>query len=153
MKLIDVFNMLAERKIKKGTKLIIVASSGKEYEYEYAIDIFDGHWSFVDDYDRGISYRFDITADMLQYEARLMEPKNIKYYLKLDAEDDDSYVACDFYDPDSNWFLGSKAGVYFSGLKAKFTQEEINGSTLLKFVEKYGVKEEAKDDEDEAKND
>lgn len=36
----------------------------------------------------------------------------------------------------------SKAGIYFSGLKTKFTQEEINGSTLLKFVEEYGVKEE-----------
>lgn len=80
-----------------------------------------------------------------QQKVELMEPKN-RYYLKLVAEDDDSYVACDFYDPDSNWFLGSKAGIYFSGLKTKFTQEEINGSTLLKFAEEYGVKEEVKNE-------
>ena len=83
MKLIDVFNMMTERKIKKGTKLIIVTPSGREYEYEYDIDIHNGNWSFVDDYDRGIRYRLDITVDTLQYEVRLIEQKEKKYLVKF----------------------------------------------------------------------
>lgn len=65
MKLIDVFNMMVERKIKKGTTLIIVTPSGKEFEYEY------DNWAFVDDYARGISYMLDIDFETLQYEVRL----------------------------------------------------------------------------------
>lgn len=83
MKLIDVFNMMTERKIKKGTKLIIVTPSGREYEYEYAIDIHAGHESFVDDYDHGISHMFNINANTLQYEVRLIEHKEKKYLVKL----------------------------------------------------------------------
>lgn len=79
MKLIDVFNMMAEDKIKKGTELIIITPSGEEYKYEYAI----GHWSFVDDYDRGIGYRLDATANMLQYEVKLIEQKEKKYLVKF----------------------------------------------------------------------
>lgn len=83
MKLIDVFNLMAKDKIKKGTKLIIITPKGKEYEYEYAINILNGHWSFVDDYDRGITYRFDITVDTLQCEVRLVEQKEKKYLVKF----------------------------------------------------------------------
>ena len=136
MKLIDVLQKLSKGEIKKGTILTIsIGASRRQYKYRSN--------AFLDDYNLPI----DIYGEnCLNQEVELMEPKNIRYYLKLVAEDDDSYVACDFYDPDSNWFLGSKAGVYFSGLKSKFTQEEINGSTLLKFVENYGVKEEVKDE-------
>lgn len=144
MKLIDVLVKLANNEIKNGTILTIDIDKPSRRQYKYYSN------AFLDDYNLPLNIYGE---NCLNQEVKLMEPKNIRYYLKLVAEDDDSYVACDFYDPDSNWFLGSKAGVYFSGLKAKFTQEEINGSTLLKFVEKYGVKEEAKDDEDEAKND
>ena len=83
MKMIDVLNMMAKGEIKEGTKLVIVTPKGREYEYEYAIDIFDGHWSFVDDYDRSISYMFDITVDTLQYEVRLIEQKEKKYLVKF----------------------------------------------------------------------
>lgn len=83
MKLIDVFNLMAKDKIKKGTKLIIITPKGKEYEYEYAINILYGHWSFVDDYDRGISYRFNITVDTLQCEAKLIEQEDKKYLVKF----------------------------------------------------------------------
>ena len=138
MKLIDVLEKLSKGEIKNGTTLTIsIGNQPRQYKYRSNV--------FLDDYNLPI----DIYGEnCLNQEVELLEPKNIRYYLKLVAEDDDSYVACDFYDPDSNWFLGSKAGVYFSGLKTKFTQEEINDSTLLKFVEKYGVKEEVKDDED-----
>lgn len=85
MRMIEVFDLMAECKIKRGTKLIIVSPSGKEYEYEYAIDIHNAHWSFVDDYDRGISYMVDITADTLQYEARLIEQKEKKYLIKMNV--------------------------------------------------------------------
>ena len=138
MKLIDVLEKLSKGEIKNGTTLTIsIGNQPRQHKYRSNV--------FLDDYNLPI----DIYGEnCLNQEVELLEPKNIRYYLKLVAEDDDSYVACDFYDPDSNWFLGSKAGVYFSGLKTKFTQEEINDSTLLKFVEKYGVKEEVKDDED-----
>lgn len=135
MKLIDVLQKLSKGEIKNGTILTIsIGTSRRQYKYRSN--------AFLDDYNLPI----DIYGEnCLNQEVELMEPKN-RYYLKLVAEDDDSYVACDFYDPDSNWFLGSKAGIYFSGLKTKFTQEEINGSTLLKFVEEYGVKEEVKNE-------
>lgn len=115
---------------------INIGNQPRQYKYRSNV--------FLDDY----NFPIDIYGEnCLNQEVKLVEPK-IRYYLKLVAEDDDSYVACDFYDPDSNWFLGSKAGVYFSGLKSKFTQEEINGSTLLKLVEKNGVKEEVKNEND-----
>lgn len=138
MKLIDVLEKLSKGEIKNGTTLTIsIGNQPRQYKYRSNV--------FLDDYNLPI----DIYGEnCLNQEVELLEPKNIRYYLKLVAEDDDSYVACDFYDPDSNWFLGIKAGGYFAGLKTKFTQEEINDSTLLKFVEKYGVKEEVKDDED-----
>lgn len=137
MKLIDVLEKLSKGEIKDGTMLTInIGNQPRQYKYRSNV--------FLDDY----NFPIDIYGEnCLNQEVRLVEPK-IRYYLKLVAEDDDSYVACDFYDPDSNWFLGSKAGVYFSGLKSKFTQEEINGSTLLKFVEKNGVKEEVKNEDD-----
>lgn len=138
MKLIDVLQKLSKGEIKNGTILTIsIGASRRQYKYRSN--------TFLDDY----NFPIDIYGEnCLNQEVELMEPKNIRYYLKLVAEDDDSYVACDFYDPVSNWFLGSKAGIYFSGFKTKFTQEEINGSTLLKFVEKYGVKEEVKNEDD-----
>lgn len=83
MKLIDVFNMMAEGKIKKDTRLIIITPAGEEYRYQYAIDIHKGYCFFIDDYDRGIGYRLDTTAGMLQYEARLIEQKEKKYLVKL----------------------------------------------------------------------
>ena len=81
--MIDVLNMMAEGKIKKGAKLIIVTPKGREYEYEYNVDIINDDCFFVDDYDRRISYRFDITFDTLQYEVRLIEQKEKKYLVKF----------------------------------------------------------------------
>ena len=138
MKLINVLEKLSKGEIKNGIILTInIGASRRQYKYRSN--------AFLDDYNLPLNIYGE---NCLNQEVELLEPKNIRYYLKLVAEDDDSYVACDFYDPDSNWFLGSKAGIYFSGFKTKFTQEEINGSTLLKFVEKYGVKEEAKNEGD-----
>ena len=139
MKLINVLEKLSKGEIKNGTILTInIGASRRQYKYRSN--------AFLDDYNSPLQVFMGRIC--LNQEVELMEPQNIRYYLKLVAEDDDSYVACDFYDPDSNWFLGSKAGIYFSGLKTKFTQEEINGSTLLKFVEKNGVKEEVKNEND-----
>lgn len=83
MKLIDAINMMTEGKIKEGTKLIIVTPNGREYEYKYDVYINNDNWSFVDDYDRSISYMFDITVDTLQYEVRLIEQKEKKYLVKF----------------------------------------------------------------------
>lgn len=134
MKLIDVLEKLSKGEIKNGTILTIsIGNQPRQYKYRSNV--------FLDDY----NFPIDIYGEnCLNQEVKLVEPK-IRYYLKLVAEDDDSYVSCDFYDPVSNWYFGNKAQIYLSGFKMKFTQEEINGSTLLKFVEKYGVKEEVKE--------
>lgn len=124
MKLIDVLNMLAERKIKKGTKLIVITPSGKEYEYEYAIDIYNGHWSFVDDYDRGIGYWLDITADTLQYEVRLIEQKEKKYLVKLNVRglrDERVYLN---YTCLKN-YVELNSLVETTNLKTRFTKDEL----------------------------
>lgn len=77
------------KKIKKGTTLIIVTPSGKEFEYEY------DNWSFVDDYARGINYMLDINVDTLQYEVRLVEQKEKEYLIKINVrglKEDEIYL-------------------------------------------------------------
>ena len=124
MKLIDVFNMMTERKIKKGTKLIIVTPSGREYEYEYDIDIHNGNWSFVDDYDRGIRYRLDITVDTLQYEVRLVEQKEKEYLIKINVrglKEDETYLK--FYTSLNVVDLNTATQTRYA--KLHFTKEEM----------------------------
>lgn len=126
MKLIDVFNMLAERKIKKGTKLIIVTPSGKEYEYEYAIDIHDGTWSFVDDYDRGISCMFDITADTLQYEVKLVEGKEKEYLIKVNVQGlDEDFAYVNYFKRTNYVVLNFKYDNKDKTRKTHFTKQEM----------------------------
>lgn len=124
MKLIDVLNMMTEGKIKRGTKLIIVSPSGKEFEYEYAIDIHNAEWSFVDDYDRGISYMVDITADTLQYEARLVEQEEKKYLVKLNIRglrNGREYL--NYHKRGGHVDLNDKCET--SSIQAKFTKKEL----------------------------
>ena len=44
------------------------------------------------------------------------------------------------YDNDFNYDLGDENEIM--EFKTKFTQEEIDNDKLLKFIEKYGIKEE-----------
>lgn len=124
MKMIDVINMMAEGKIKKGTKLIIVTPKGKEYEYEYDIDIRNGNWSFVDDYDRRISYRFDITVDTLQYEVRLIEQKEKRYLVKFNMRGlKENYRYLNYIESDECAHINDKRCTTID--KTHFTKSEL----------------------------
>lgn len=138
MKLIDVFNMMAEGKIKKGTELVVITPSGEEYRYEYAINIHDGYWSFVDDYDRGIGYRLDTTANMLQYEVKLIEQKEKKYLIKVSVRGlIESFEYLNYSKEKGGVVLSTEINNY--DYKTHFTQEEIQSiqpvSEFLKDIE------------------
>lgn len=138
MKLIDVFNMMAEGKIKKGTELIVITPSGEEYRYEYTINIHDGSWSFVDDYDRGIGYRLDTTANMLQYEVKLIEQKEKKYLIKVSVRGlIESFEYLNYSKEKDGVVLSTE--INDGDYKTHFTQEEMQSiqqvSEFLKDIE------------------
>lgn len=138
MKLIDVFNMMAEGKIKKGTELVVITPSGEEYGYEYAINIHDGYWSFVDDYDRGIGYRLDTTANMLQYEVKLIEQKEKKYLIKVSVRGlIESFEYLNYSEERGGVVLSTEINDY--DYKTHLTQEEMQSiqpvSEFLKDIE------------------
>lgn len=135
MKLIDVLIKLSNGEIKKDTTLTVNIGETTQRQYKYYRN------AFLDDY----NYPLNIyDENYLNQEVNLVEPKNIKYHLKLDINDDDSYVATSSYDNDFNYDLGGKTEV--CEFKTKFTQEEIDNNKFLKFVETHGIKEEVKDD-------
>lgn len=77
MKMIDVFNLIAEGKIEEGTKLI-VSDDFEEFEYTY-LKIYR---TFVDEYLDELDERFNIDEDFLNWEVRL-EKQIEKYRIKL----------------------------------------------------------------------
>lgn len=140
MKMIEVLNMIAEGKIKEGTKL---KNGYKIYDYinDYTDDSDD--CSFVNQEYGGTRFLEDselITKSFLNLEVELIEPKPKKYQLKLYEDDDFSYVTRSSYDSCFNYDISDKNEI--CEFVTKFTQEEIDNEKLLKFVEKYGIKEE-----------
>ena len=147
MKMIDVLVKLANGGIGDQAVLEIYnpIGNGKVYTYTFNGEnklFYNGCNWVLDDY-----YKLD--DKFLNFDVKLIPPKPKKYYLRLNKDDSFSYV---HWDGLNSCEFSTKQRDYF-GYKTKFTQEEIDGCEFLKFVEKYGVKEEAKDDEDEAKND
>lgn len=140
MKMIDVLSLMAEGKIKKDTKLIVYDGS-EEYSYRYS----EICCTFFDEYSSRIECAFDIDEDFLNLEVELIEPIPKEYQLRLYEDDDLSYVVRSSYNSDFNYDLGSK--MELCEFTTKFTQEEIDNDKFLRFVEKYGVKEEVEDNE------
>lgn len=129
MKLIDVLNKLSKGEVKDGTTLTLKAKNNRQYKYIKNC--------FLDD------YRFPINIygeSDLNSEVIFIEPIPKKYQLKLYEDDDFSYVARSSYDSCFNYDISDKNEI--CEFITKFTQEEIDNAKLLKFVEKYGVKEE-----------
>lgn len=125
MKLIDVFNMMVEQKIKKDTMLLIVTPSGKEYKYEY------DNWYFVDDYARGISYMLDINVDTLQYEAKLVEQKEKEYLIKINVKglkEDETYLK--YYTSQNVVALNAATQTRYA--KSHFTKSEMQSIKPVK---------------------
>ena len=124
MKFIDVLQKLSKGEIKEGT---ILTKSGRQYKY-----INNG---FLDDYHFPLTVysEKDLNVDVTIAEA---EPK--RYYLKLYEDNDFSYINWNY----GNNYFQTAAQYETETLKTKFTQEEIDESMLLKFIEQHGIKEE-----------
>lgn len=132
MKMIEVLNMMAEGEIEKDTKLIVSDGFG-EYEYKYKQR--KGYRAFYNNFDKisklRIENEFRLDKDFLNLEVKLIPPKPKKYYLRLYEDDSFSYI--------------NKNKIGCTDYKTKFTQEEIDGSMLLKFIEQHGIKEEVEE--------
>lgn len=136
MKIIEVFIKLVNDEIKDQTILKIYDHTGDLHRYT-----FDGKFkAFYDESDDELGGDFEISNKFLNYEAELIEPKPKKYYLRLDEDDNFSYINKKVR---FSYEVASKSGC--TDYKTKFTQEEIDESMLLKFIEKYGVKEEVEE--------
>ncbi|WP_171336569.1 DUF3271 domain-containing protein [Enterococcus cecorum] len=131
MELINVLNLMAEGKIKEGTKLEFDG-----FEYEFSEDHFE------DDSGNWLEDVHEISASFLNLEVELIPPKPKKYYLRLDKDDNCSYINKNVY---FSYEVANKSE--HNNYKTKFTQEEIDGSIFLKFIEQHGIKEEVVENE------
>lgn len=77
MKMIDVFNLMAEGKIEKDTKLIVITDLD-DYEYRYSkeYDAFFNKSNLLEDI-------FYLGKDFLNIEVELIPPKEKKYLVKF----------------------------------------------------------------------
>ncbi|GAB6385389.1 hypothetical protein [Enterococcus cecorum] len=129
MKMIEVLQKVANGEIEKGTKFILNDN----------LFIFDGR-VFESNELTYLENCIFLNEKDLNREVELIEPKPKKYQLKLYEDDDFSYVARSSYDSGFNYDISDKNEI--CEFITKFTQEEIDNEKLLKFVEKYGIKEE-----------
>ena len=137
MKMIDVLQKVSKGEMKQGTILTIKSDILKSFkQYKYVDNC------FLDDYKFPL-YLYGESD--LNREVTIIEPTPKEYQLRLYEEDDLSYVVRSSYNSDFNYDLGSK--MELCEFTTKFTQEEIDNDKFLRFVEKYGVKEEVEDNE------
>ncbi len=128
MRIIEVLQKVANGEIKEGTKIILNDD----------LFIFNGGV-----FGSGLYYLENcmfLKKEDLNQEVELIEPKPKKFYLRLDEDDKFSYINKNVYFP---YEVANKSE--HTNYKTKFTQEEIDESMLLKFIEKHGIKEEAGD--------
>ena len=137
MRMIEVLNMMAEGEIKNGTKLIVI--DGRDERNEFIYDDYN-NGIFIDDDGVDLNVYYFLDYEFLNYEVELIPPKPKKYYLRLDKDDNCSYINKNVY---FSYEVANKSE--HNNYKTKFTQEEIDGSIFLKFIEQYGVKEEVEE--------
>lgn len=138
MKMIEVMIKLANGGIEDQTTLKIYDPCALHtYTFKGRYNAFYSNTK----YSTELGNYFKINSNFLNYEVELTPPKPKKYYLRLNRDNDFSYVN---WDKRSSYEFSASCD-YF-GYKTKFTQEEIDNDEFLKFVEKYGVKEEVKDE-------
>lgn len=136
MKMIEVFIKLANDEIKDQTILKAYDHTGVMYTYTFD----EKFKAFYDECDDELGGDFEISNKFLNYEVELIPPKPKKYYLRLDEDDEFSYINKNVY---FSYEVANKSE--HTNYKTKFTQEEIDESMLLKFVEQHGIKEEVED--------
>ena len=137
MKMIEVFDLMAKKEIKHETQLII--------HYDSACRSFRYHklyQTFLNDNHERMEEEFVFGDDFLNFEVELIPPKPKKYYLRLDKDDNCSYINKNVY---FSYEVANKSER--NNYKTKFTQEEIDGSMFLKFIEQHGIKEEVAENE------
>lgn len=151
MKMIEVFNLMAEEKIEEGTKLI-VSDGFEEFEYKYR----KIYLTFVDEDLDELDERFNIDEDFLNRKVRLEQP-NKKYRIKLPhsefyvrlvkTKDNEKEIMP--YIKDSRIIEAFIQGATEKGLKfqTEFTEQEFEEMEELKPYEPF--KELVKDDENE----
>lgn len=134
MKMIDVLAKLARDEIKDGTELEVHDSIGSTLKYTF----YGKLKVFRDERFDGMDRWFSIDNSFLNLEVDLIPPKPKKFYLRLDEDDKFSYINKNVY---FSYEVANKSE--HTNYKTNFTQEEIDESMLLKFIEKHGIKEEA----------
>lgn len=134
MKMIEVLDLMAKGEIKEGTILKFVDSCNETVSYIYDEEMN----AFYDEAQYDLGSEEEIRGPFLNKKVELIQPKPKpkKYYLKLDEDDSFSYINLTMY---AAYEAATKDE--FFGYKTKFTQEEIDGSMLLKFIEQHGIKE------------
>lgn len=132
MRIIEVLNMIAEGKIKEGTKFIL-----NDDLFIFNGGVFGSGFYYLENC-------MFLKEEDLNQEVELIPPKPKKYYLRLDEDDSFSYINLTMY---AAYEAATKDE--FFGYKTKFTQEEIDGSIFLKFIEQHGIKEEVDEDEND----
>lgn len=151
MKMIDVLNLMAEGKIKEGTKLIVF-DGYSEYEYKYR----KIYRTFVDEDLEELEERFNIDEIFLNWEVHL-EQSNKKYRIKLPhlefyvgfAKNKNNEKEIFLYIKDNPTTealiqIGIEKGLEF---KTEFTEQDFEEIEELKPYEQF--KELVKDDENE----
>lgn len=133
MKLIDVIEKLSKGEIKDGTLLTIDGRNNKQYKYTQNC--------FLDDYHVPLQI-FD--ERQLNSKVIFTEPKPKKYRLRLYEDDSLSYIN---KNKNARFSYEVTDRIECHDYKTKFTQEEIDESMLLKFIERHGVKEAVDEDE------
>ena len=129
MKIIEVFQKLANGEIKEGTKLIL----NDDLHFIFNGRVFESDLYLLENC-------MFLKEEDLNQEVELIPPKPKKYYLRLDKDDNCSYINKNVY---FSYEVANKSE--HNNYKTKFTQEEIDGSIFLKFIEQYGVKEEVEE--------
>lgn len=138
MKMIEVLIKLANDEIKDGTELEVHDLMGHITKYTFYGKLKEFHNERFDGMDRW----FSINNSFLNLEVELIPPKPKKYYLRLDKDDNCSYINKNVY---FSYEVANKSE--HNNYKTKFTQEEIDGSIFLKFIEQHGIKEEVVENE------
>lgn len=131
--MIDVLIKMINGEIENRTVLKIYHPIGKIY-YTFNSET----TLFYNGLNWELDHCYKLDDKFLNFDVKLIPPKPKKYYLRLSKNDSFSYVN---WDGRSSCEFATKQRNYF-GYKTKFTQEEIDGCEFLKFVEKYGVKED-----------
>lgn len=135
MKIIEILKKVANGEIEKCTKFILNDN----------LFIFNGKMFESNDLTYLENCIFLNEKD-LNREVELIPPKPKKYYLRLDEDDSLSYIN---KNKNERFSYEVTNKIECNGCKTKFTQEEIDNDMLLKFIEKHGVREEVKDDEND----